>query len=84
VAGCGNHARAGAGQNEQERAQRLGKQALPLQGRVIKPMDPPGIPRKTPAGRRLRAALPAVPLLKRDAQLDQSNLPGTRASSSTR
>jgi hypothetical protein len=54
------------------------------QGGIREALYPPCVARKMPAGRPLVVELAGAAVLGWGAQLDQSNLPGTCASSSTR
>jgi hypothetical protein len=55
-----------------------------LEVRIGKALDPPRVSRMTPVDRLDAVAACSAVLFGRGAQLDQSNLPGTCASSSTR
>jgi hypothetical protein len=49
----GDDAGAGACEQQQEGAERLGEQPPPLQVRALEAVDPPGVAREVPAGRPL-------------------------------
>ena len=75
-----------SGEHQQEGAEYLGDQAAPLKGRILEALHPPRVTRKMPKPERplsVEAGAGAA-VLGGGAQLDQSNLPGTCASSSTR
>jgi hypothetical protein len=84
VGARGDHAGAGAGEHQQEGAEHLGEQASPFERGVLKPLYPPGVAREMSASRPLAVDLVNAEIIGRGAQLNQSNLPGTSASSSTR
>lgn len=84
IGGSANHCGAGCGEHQQEGAERLCEQAPPLEGSILEALYPPCLARKMSAGRLLAVELAGAATLGWGAQLDQSNLPGTCASSSTR
>jgi hypothetical protein len=83
MGGSANHRGAGSGEHQQEGAEHLCEQAPPLKGGVLEALYPPRVAHKMSAGRPLAVGFVGAAVLGWGAQLDQSNLPGTCASSST-
>lgn len=84
MGGSPNNRRARSGKYQEEGPERLCEQTPPLKDSIFEALYPPCLARKMPSGCPLVVELAGAAVLGWVAQLDQSNLPGTCASSSTR